>query len=68
MSAPLTHAGRGMRNRRDFLNWGGTGRSGIALTTLLAEQGLLASEAGPIRLQFHGYPVKFRNIRITPVK
>jgi len=38
-----------MLNRRDFLKWGGTGLSGIALTTLLAEQGLLASEAGPIR-------------------
>jgi hypothetical protein len=22
---------------------------------------------GPIRLQFHGYPVRFRNIRITPM-
>ena len=38
-----------MLRRRDFLKWGGTGLSGIALTTLLAEQGLLASEAGPIR-------------------
>src|SRR5688572_12935303 len=49
MKAPLTHAGRWMLNRRDFIKWGGTGLSGIALTTLLAEQGLLASEAGPIR-------------------
>jgi hypothetical protein len=35
-----------MLNRRDFLKWGGTGLSGIALTTLLAEQVLLASDAG----------------------
>ena len=34
-----------MLSRRDFLRWGGTGLSGIALTTLLAEQGLLASDA-----------------------
>lgn len=38
-----------MLSRRDFLRWGGTGLSGIALATLLGEQGLLASENGPIR-------------------
>ena len=47
---PLTHAGRHLLSRRDFLRWGGTGLGGIALTTLLAEQGLLAAEDGsPIR-------------------
>jgi hypothetical protein len=38
-----------MLNRRDFLRWGGTGLGGIALATLLGEQGLLAAESGPIR-------------------
>jgi uncharacterized protein DUF1501 len=38
-----------MLNRRDFLRWGGTGLSGIALATLLGEEGLLAAEKGPIR-------------------
>ena len=37
-----------MLNRRDFLRFGGTGLSGIALLSLLAEQKLLASGA-PIR-------------------
>src|SRR5687768_4424052 len=46
---PLAHAGRWMLSRRDFLRWGGTGLSGIALATLLGEQGLLAAEDGPIR-------------------
>jgi hypothetical protein len=38
-----------MLNRRDFLRWGGTGLGGIALASLLGEQGLLASETSPIR-------------------
>ncbi|HZJ14099.1 MAG TPA: DUF1501 domain-containing protein, partial [Chthoniobacteraceae bacterium] len=47
---PLSHAGRHLLSRRDFLRWGGTGLGGIALTTLLAEQGLLAAEdRSPIR-------------------
>lgn len=45
----LSHAGRHLLSRRDFLRWGGTGLGGIALTTLLAEQRLLAEMAGPIR-------------------
>src|SRR5437867_2161275 len=49
MSALLSHAGRWMLNRRDFLRWGGTGLGGIALASLLGEQGLLASETNPIR-------------------
>ena len=36
----LAHAGRWLLNRRDFLRFGGTGLGGIALTALLAEQGL----------------------------
>ncbi|MSR58798.1 MAG: DUF1501 domain-containing protein [Planctomycetaceae bacterium] len=44
---PLSHAGRGLLNRRDFLRWGGTGLGGIALASLLAEKGLLA--APPVR-------------------
>jgi hypothetical protein len=38
-----------MLNRRDFLRWGGTGLSGIALATLLGEERLLAGGNGPIR-------------------
>ncbi|MFO1447005.1 MAG: DUF1501 domain-containing protein [Opitutaceae bacterium] len=45
---PLSHAGRHLLNRRDFLRWGGTGLGGIALATMLSEQGLFAGGA-PIR-------------------
>lgn len=40
----LSHAGRGFLNRRGFLERAGTGLGGIALTSLLARHGLLASE------------------------
>ncbi|MEQ1861354.1 MAG: DUF1501 domain-containing protein [Chthoniobacteraceae bacterium] len=33
----LSHAGRWLLSRRDFLRWGGTGLSGLALSSLLAE-------------------------------
>jgi hypothetical protein len=42
MKPDLSHAGRWMLDRREFLRFGGTGLSGLALTALLAEQGLLA--------------------------
>jgi hypothetical protein len=49
MNSPLlSHAGRHLLNRRDFLRWGGTGLGGIALATLLAEQRLLGA-SGPWR-------------------
>jgi len=48
MHHPLSHAGRHLLDRRSFLHWGGTGLSGVALTALLAEQGLLGGEP-PIR-------------------
>lgn len=51
-SNPLTHAGRWLLNRRDFLRLGGTGLGSIALTALLAEQGLLADDKSPIRPQW----------------
>lgn len=44
-NAPLSHAGRNLLNRRDFLRWGGTGLGGIALAALLSEQRLNATEA-----------------------
>ncbi|HSH92555.1 MAG TPA: DUF1501 domain-containing protein [Roseimicrobium sp.] len=47
-SHELSHAGRELLSRRHFLRWAGNGLGGIALTTLLAEQGLLGSEA-PLR-------------------
>jgi hypothetical protein len=50
--ANLANAGRWLLNRRDFLRFGGTGLGGIALTALLAEQGLLAADKSPIRSQW----------------
>jgi hypothetical protein len=44
----LSHAGRQLLSRRNFLQWAGNGLGGIALTSLLAEHGLLASEP-PLR-------------------
>jgi hypothetical protein len=44
----LSTAGQRMLSRRDFLAWGGTGLSGVALAALLAEQDLLAADP-PIR-------------------
>ena len=50
MSHPtLSHAGRHLLSRRDFLRWGGTGLGGIALASLLAQQRLMG--AGPWRPQ-----------------
>jgi len=48
MRHQLSHAGRRMLDRRDFLQWGGTGLSSIALAALLHEHHLLAGEP-PIR-------------------
>lgn len=45
---PLSHAGRHLMRRRDFLRLGGTGLGSIALAALLHEQRLLASSE-PIR-------------------
>jgi hypothetical protein len=45
----LSHAGRHLLSRRDFLRWGGTGLGGIALATLLGERRLLAEDHSPIR-------------------
>src|SRR3954465_10985326 len=40
----LSDAGRGLLNRRRFLEHSGTGLGGIALASLLADGGLLAAE------------------------
>src|SRR5262245_19665458 len=47
----LSHAGHTLLDRRSFLRHAGTGLGGIALTTLLAEQGLLGADKdrSPIR-------------------
>ncbi|MFM8413786.1 MAG: DUF1501 domain-containing protein [Planctomycetota bacterium] len=50
MDHPLSHAGRHLLDRRSFLQWGGTGLGGIALSVLLEQQRLLAA-AAPIRPQ-----------------
>jgi hypothetical protein len=48
MTTPISNAGRWLLNRRDFLRFGGTGLSGVALLSLLAEEKLLA-DSSPIR-------------------
>ena len=50
-STPLSPAGRALLDRRAFLRHSGMGLGGIALTALLADQGLLAAapERTPIR-------------------
>lgn len=48
----LTHAGRSLLSRRAFLRFAGTGLGGIALTTLLAEQGLLGADKSMIPPQW----------------
>src|SRR5262245_10544859 len=48
-ASSATHAGRWLLNRRDFLRFGWTGLSGIALLSLLAEQQLLAASQPSIR-------------------
>ena len=47
----LSHAGRRLLDRRSFLHQAGTGLGGVALSSLLAEQGLLGADSarGPIR-------------------
>ncbi len=41
----LSHAGRWLLDRRSFLRYAGTGLGGLALTSLLAEEGLLGAGA-----------------------
>jgi hypothetical protein len=47
MRRQLTHAGRHLLDRRQFLAHGGTGLGGIALTALLAEAAQAATAASP---------------------
>ncbi len=47
----LSHAGRRLLDRRNFLQLSGTGLGGIALATLLAESGALADGKQPLRPQ-----------------
>ncbi|MEY2408051.1 MAG: hypothetical protein QOF48_721 [Verrucomicrobiota bacterium] len=48
----LSHAGRGLLNRRDFLRHAGTGLGGVALMALLADEKLCAAGKPPIRPQW----------------
>ncbi len=50
-NTPLSHAGRHLLDRRSFLRDAGTGLGGIALLSLLTEQGFLAAseERRPLR-------------------
>ena len=49
IDTPLSHAGRHLLDRRCFLRDAGTGLGGVALLSLLQEQGLLGAEHSPIR-------------------
>lgn len=70
----LSNAGRWMLNRRDFLRYGGTGLSGVALLALLAEQELLGardSVTGPQWSPEHPnaprpghFPAKAKNVLV----
>lgn len=63
----LSHAGRHLLDRRSFLRSGGTGLGGIALVSLLAEQGLLATEREPIRPDIRpDAPLAPRSPHFTP--
>ena len=56
-----------MLNRRDFLRHGGTGLSGVALATLLAQSKLLADDKAPIRPQWRPeHPHAARPPHFTP--
>src|SRR3712207_1992079 len=68
MSEPLlSHAGRHLMNRRQFLRFAGTGLGGIALTTLLGEQRLLAAEKLPVRPAINSaHPFAPRPPHFTP--
>ena len=45
----ISHLGRGLLDRRGFLQRSATGLGGIALASLLAESGALADDHGPLR-------------------
>lgn len=74
MNEGISNAGRWMLNRRDFLRHGGTGLSGIALLTLLAEQKLLGSDKTPQRPEWSPehpnapraphFPAKAKNVLV----
>ncbi len=49
MNATLSHAGRRLLDRRDFLGYAGTGLGSIALASLLASDRLLGADKSPIR-------------------
>jgi len=63
--ATLSNAGRWLLNRRDFLRFGGTGLSGIALLSLFADQKLLGGE--PLRPKWSPeHPYATRPPHFTP--
>jgi len=64
---PISNAGRWLLSRRDFLRWGGTGLSGVALAALLAEKRLLAADKTPVRPQVDpSHPYAPRAPHFTP--
>jgi hypothetical protein len=59
----LSNAGRWLLNRRDFLRFGGTGLSGIALTSLLADEGRKVGRDVPAEPLPHFIP-KAKNVLV----
>ena len=60
----MTHAKTNTSTRRDFLATTGSGLAGIALSSLLAQDGLLAETPSP-RADFNGglhFPAKVRRV------
>src|SRR5438874_1371023 len=68
------HAGRWLMNRRDFIRFGGTGLGAVALSALLADQGLLAADKSPLQPQWSPenplaprpphFPAKAKNVLV----
>ena len=62
----LSNAGRWMLNRRDFLRHGGTGLSGVALLSLLADGKLLGAEQQSLPQWNPEHPLAPRAPHIAP--
>src|SRR5262245_5053430 len=63
----LSHSGRRLLDRRRFLAGAAEGLSGIALASLLSDDGLLANDASPLRPEILAdRPLAARRPHFTP--